>query len=678
MKAGNIDELGYLNGLNTKGFNCHKSLLELVANSIDAKARKIDFKVLKKYTLIIDNGNGISMENIKNMFSMHRENHRYDHSSGIAGVGGKIALMIASNKTTVEVYSFDGTTHVKAFVPWEQMYTYGRYTNMIDITIMTNEEITWFTNYLNTTGTIIKFLTNNELTECIDSNFKLIPKIPKETNEDDDKISNFNDFIGIVFGKSNIEMFYTNYKEPENSKKLYKYNYFDGNDNDYYLGITKVVIECYINPESNKYRFTYYDKERQAHYEIKAHAKGYKKTPEVIEKVSNTEWNKVGEIIVISGQRRDNYMFDTNATYEDDNNYKNSTNYRYLNEAPEKYCSHDDVIRSNSDNQNTEPYLKQISTIRNGQLIGKFKLPDYNDNSSRGNANIRHNLVHTRTELHYNPISSQCNSLDTIIKVQENKNQWNSTDLPINLTRLIREIHLKKAHKNWEYFLGLVPEKYRPKPKSKPEPKPDEPTPTPDEPKPTPDEPTPKPDEPKPTPDEPTPKPDEPKPTPEEPKPEEPKPTPEEPKPTPEEPTPEEPKPEEPKPTPEEPKPTPEEPKPTPDEPKPDEPPPKPTPDEPTPKPEEPKPTPEEPTPDEPKPDEPPPTPKPDEPKPTSDEPKPKPQVLVHSYIRGGIEITKFKEVINTYINSFQTIEIASGEDLVIYNKICERLKQAP
>ena len=97
MKAGNIDEHGYLNGLNTKGFNVPKSLLELVANSIDAKATRIDFKVLEHHTLIIDNGTGISIDNTRHMFSMHRENHSNDNSSGIAGVGGKIALMIASN-----------------------------------------------------------------------------------------------------------------------------------------------------------------------------------------------------------------------------------------------------------------------------------------------------------------------------------------------------------------------------------------------------------------------------------------------------------------------------------------------------------------------------------------------------------------------------------------------------
>ena len=40
-RCGNFDERGYLNGLSTKGFNNHKALLEIVANSIDANAKKL-------------------------------------------------------------------------------------------------------------------------------------------------------------------------------------------------------------------------------------------------------------------------------------------------------------------------------------------------------------------------------------------------------------------------------------------------------------------------------------------------------------------------------------------------------------------------------------------------------------------------------------------------------------
>jgi hypothetical protein len=47
IRAGDINERGYLNGLSTKGFNHYKALLELCANSIiDAKAKKFTFESL--------------------------------------------------------------------------------------------------------------------------------------------------------------------------------------------------------------------------------------------------------------------------------------------------------------------------------------------------------------------------------------------------------------------------------------------------------------------------------------------------------------------------------------------------------------------------------------------------------------------------------------------------------
>ena len=110
---------------------------------------------------------------ISNMFSMHRENHSTDKSSGISGVGGKIALMILSNKTLVEVFSFDGNNYIKAIVPWDIMFKEGKYTNMITIKSMDTEEIIWFKTKLNNTGTIIKFNTNETTLNTIEYNFKI-------------------------------------------------------------------------------------------------------------------------------------------------------------------------------------------------------------------------------------------------------------------------------------------------------------------------------------------------------------------------------------------------------------------------------------------------------------------------------------------------------------------------
>ena len=54
--AGQIDEQGYMNGMNKKGFNSSRVLSELYANSIDAGATKIVAKIDRDYIYIIDDG----------------------------------------------------------------------------------------------------------------------------------------------------------------------------------------------------------------------------------------------------------------------------------------------------------------------------------------------------------------------------------------------------------------------------------------------------------------------------------------------------------------------------------------------------------------------------------------------------------------------------------------------
>jgi hypothetical protein len=51
---------------------------------------------------------------------------------------------------------------------------------------------------------------------------------------------------------------------------------------------------------------------------------------------------------------------------------------------------------------------------------------------------------------------------------------------------------------------------------------------------------------------------------------------------------------------------------------------------------------------------------------------------IVHSYRKKSVEVKKFKEVINTYINKFKDNEIISDEDLKIYNNICNMLNISP
>jgi len=42
------------------------------------------------------------------------------------------------------------------------------------------------------------------------------------------------------------------------------------------------------------------------------------------------------------------------------------------------------------------------------------------------------------------------------MRIQENKTQWESKDMPINFTRWIEHFHNKKANEIWDHFIEIV------------------------------------------------------------------------------------------------------------------------------------------------------------------------------------------------------------------------------
>jgi hypothetical protein len=68
-------------------------------------------------------------------------------------------------------------------------------------------------------------------------------------------------------------------------------------------------------------------------------------------------------------------------------------------------------------------------------------------------------MKNVRTEVSYSPVSYHGNIPDKIIGIQENKNQLESKDIPITLTRLIEHFHNEKANEIWNYFIQITPQK---------------------------------------------------------------------------------------------------------------------------------------------------------------------------------------------------------------------------
>jgi signal transduction histidine kinase len=142
VMVGSINDSGILRGLHRKGFTPPKCLSELKANSIDADANNILYSITSSHIKIIDDGKGMKNEAIRNMFDMHKENHAGEKTRGVSGVGGKVSTMVLSEQKTVMMYtkSQDGP-YYSITIPWDIMFKEGKYSEMIKVQNMTENEI---------------------------------------------------------------------------------------------------------------------------------------------------------------------------------------------------------------------------------------------------------------------------------------------------------------------------------------------------------------------------------------------------------------------------------------------------------------------------------------------------------------------------------------------------------
>lgn len=445
---GDINEQGYLYSLGKQGFNHHKCLLESIANSIDAGAKDIVFMINAEDILMIDNGNGMNKKSIKEMFSMQKSNHANNKSCGVSGIGGKVSLLILSEKQQVNIFTYDGKhDYLKVIIPWDKMFEKGQYTNMIQVYKMTNDEKIFFQKQGLEKGTIIQFPYNDQLAHVIEDNFKL--------SDERDTLPVFDDMASIVFGRFNVNIFYQHFQNPQNRKNLVKYDYFEGNNSDFYLGKTEAIIRHYQHIDSKENIYIWDNNGDD--FIVPKKGKGYAKaaSPLVFNLVN---YEPIGEMKVITGQRIDKEIFDPEDPLSKDALIKR---YRYT--EADLHTAYDQThlkcgISDEKLHESVWEWLCKIPLVRNNQHIGKFSCPDFKASSARGGGDQYHNFFGVRCELHYYPLCYHENKQDEAMHIQQNKNQWLSEDMHINLTRLVKAIRKKKSDEIWKYWNELAME----------------------------------------------------------------------------------------------------------------------------------------------------------------------------------------------------------------------------
>jgi hypothetical protein len=437
-RIGDIDERGFINSFDRKGFTKVKCISEIHANSCDAKSKNIKYVITKDAkTFIIDDGIGMNKQDIKNAFSVFKSNHREDQSMGVSGIGLKAALKRLSNDGVIKIITKkEGSPYYTINIDWPKIIKEGKYTSNIICEESNQTDIDNFNqdrsnDEYNKTGTTIIFNYDEEFHEILKQNFNIQCN---EQSENKLKISS-NQKLSVIFGKlSNIKTYY----QDDNSgdkRDLRLYDYFSQPASKYYKNKEKHRIKVYKN-ELLKDDLRFIWEKGNEEREITKKGKGYSVKSE--NKTSNlSQYKNIGEYEVYVGVQYDEQYFNNQKPEQPKNT---------------KYLTPLDLLILNKEDD--YDFHQTISLYRNNQYIGPIIIPNQSATSSRANpeSNFKLSIVHC--EVHYFPLSHQNNELDIISGIQENKNQYQD-NIPIICKRLFKEIKDDKAKEIWDWMESL-------------------------------------------------------------------------------------------------------------------------------------------------------------------------------------------------------------------------------
>jgi len=411
--VGGWNESNQIHNLDRMGFTYPKSLGEIIANSIDAKASNIIIEINDDTILIYDNGEGMTLGQLKSMMTFNDSNHNDSQSMGISGVGFKISSKILSNNDIVYVYTKSNLdkNYLEGIIDWKTIIESGKYGNSIPIN-KTNSDLLKYN-----TGTTIKFPYNPVFHECLTNQFKQTQK----------KNQSITDDMRWIFGKleERVSIQLVDNTNQNTDTSLEFYNPLNGDDKDFYIPITKHTIVAYQNRNyENKKDFVL---ETITNKENTYKTINYTETGKVSRNMKHYNdihiAKKLGQFELIIGMRKEvSYFNPNNPICPGASAHGNGYNDKF-------YSKNDETIREE---------LSKIEITRNGQRIGLGDYPTFSHGSARANRlsqlKYGHHII---VNVEYNINSTLDNDLDKIIGVQTNKNQLNSQNIPIEFRQLI-------------------------------------------------------------------------------------------------------------------------------------------------------------------------------------------------------------------------------------------------
>lgn len=456
---GSIDEGGYLNGIHRRGYTHPKSLLEIVANILDA-LDEIDnapasfhpsgyFDIQRETIRILDNGIGMNEGDATDMFALHRENNgkrKKKTSRGVSGIGAKAAICILSGKKTVHLFTHKlGCDFLHITVPWDEIFRTKTYTGMVRVELMTEVEKKAFIKDRATRGmlygteaqgTTIVFGDNDKLADVIKNNFLKIR---------DSYLTNPLDRMDFVFGKDQVD-FCLNHYDSEETETLELYNYFSGSQSNFYTGKSVDVIQQYVKGDEDRFIWSCGDEQ----LEICPQGAGLSKEPQEMKK-NLSGWRYVGDFEVTTGMRVDLSIFNPSNPML----YKDSQGKTQPFLSERKVDAYSKAFLCDEDGsygKEADEYVLYAKLIRNEQNTGLIPPEIVKVGNARANGESRCKIEYIQCEIAFSPTSTQDNPQDRAVGTQENKNQLNGSSISKRLTRLVEAIKKKKADQIWTYM----------------------------------------------------------------------------------------------------------------------------------------------------------------------------------------------------------------------------------
>ena len=430
-QIGSRNPYGFADRLQRVGVTRYRAGGEVNANSSDAGSPFIRWKLPKATDpqLIrgIDVGKGMTSPEVDHMFDAERENHAFDQSMGVSGIGSLFAHHRFSNDSNGKYHSTGVITksihgeYQKAIIPWSEIMNRSiTYDGSVTVTSPSQSEIQEFEKEREgfpMSGVTHLWPYSDAMDEMLELQYSIRPSA---------KVLPFEDRWSITFGKIDMDIILDRNDGTE-PRTLPKYDYMGGSKLDYYGGKKEHIIQHHEDQKGND-RFTWLNPTTNIRYEIAKQGKGFAKEISEV-RIPGTWKKKHGEYVYTTGMRKDPRVFN-----EDAPQYPLSGIFN-LNPYDAEFFMIDgekDILKD---------FCSKMALVRNDQVITHLTLEGVNVGNARANADSLMEIIYHRSELSYYTLSVQGNRMDKAMGIQQTKSQHEGTILK-NLERLL--IALKK------------------------------------------------------------------------------------------------------------------------------------------------------------------------------------------------------------------------------------------